>query len=169
MDRQAILDELDQARRSFRSLVTTASVEDLRRPSSGTRWTNRELLFHMLFGYLLMPALLLLARVFGHLPPRVSRPFARLLNAGTVPFNFVNYAGSWIGGRLLRPVTMVRTFDRVTTRLGQRLLRESGGSLARGMHYPARWDPFFKDFMTVADLYHYPTQHFDFHREQLSL
>ncbi|MET9856811.1 hypothetical protein ABZY57_28240 [Streptomyces sp. NPDC006450] len=32
-----------------------------------------------------------------------------------------------------------------------------------------RRDPFFKDFMTLADLYRYPTQHFDFHRRQLTL
>jgi hypothetical protein len=37
------------------------------------------------------------------------------------------------------------------------------------MYYPVRWDPFFKDFMTVADIYHYPTQHFDFHQRQLTL
>ena len=32
-----------------------------------------------------------------------------------------------------------------------------------------RWDLFFKDFMTLADLYHYPTKHFDFHQRQLTL
>ena len=30
----------------------------------------------------------------------------------------------------------------------------------RGMHYPVRWDPFLRGFMTLADIYHYPTQHF---------
>ena len=37
------------------------------------------------------------------------------------------------------------------------------------MHYPVRWDPFFKEFMTIADIYHFPTQHFGFHRRQLTL
>jgi hypothetical protein len=37
------------------------------------------------------------------------------------------------------------------------------------MHYPVRWDPFFQDFMTLADICHYPTQHFNFHRRQLTL
>jgi hypothetical protein len=41
--------------------------------------------------------------------------------------------------------------------------------LERGMHYPTRWDPFFKDYMTLADVYLFPTQHFDFHRRQLTL
>ena len=31
------------------------------------------------------------------------------------------------------------------------------------------WDPFFADYMTLADIYHYPTQHFRFHQRQLTL
>jgi hypothetical protein len=37
------------------------------------------------------------------------------------------------------------------------------------MPYPTRWDPFFREFMTLADLYRFPTQHFDFHHAQLTL
>jgi hypothetical protein len=37
------------------------------------------------------------------------------------------------------------------------------------MHYPTRWDPFFQDRMTLADVYRFPTQHYDFHRRQLTL
>ena len=37
------------------------------------------------------------------------------------------------------------------------------------MHYPTRWDPFFADYMTLADLYRFPTQHFEFHQAQLTL
>ena len=36
------------------------------------------------------------------------------------------------------------------------------------MSFPTRWDPFFTPTMTLAEVYHYPTQHFDFHRGQLS-
>jgi hypothetical protein len=39
----------------------------------------------------------------------------------------------------------------------------------RAVHYPTRWDPFFTDDMTLADLYAFPTRHFDFHRRQLTL
>ena len=35
------------------------------------------------------------------------------------------------------------------------------------MHFPVGWDPFFKDVMTLADVYHFGTQHFDYHRAQL--
>jgi hypothetical protein len=37
------------------------------------------------------------------------------------------------------------------------------------MYYPTCWDPFFKEYMTLADVYRFPTQHFDFHRRQLTL
>jgi hypothetical protein len=38
-----------------------------------------------------------------------------------------------------------------------------------GMHCPTRWDPFFTGYMTLADLFRYPTRHYDFHRRQLTL
>ena len=37
------------------------------------------------------------------------------------------------------------------------------------MHFPTRWDPFFKDYMTLEDVYRYPGQHFDFHKRQLTV
>ena len=57
MDKQAVHDELDRARRDFHELLARADAAALRAPSDGTRWTNRQLLFHMLFGYLIVRAL----------------------------------------------------------------------------------------------------------------
>ncbi len=37
------------------------------------------------------------------------------------------------------------------------------------MHFPTRWDPFFQDHMTLADVYRFAGQHFDFHARQLTL
>jgi len=64
---------------------------------------------------------------------------------------------------------MGATFDRVVASLGHRLAAETASALARGMHYPVRREPFFKDFMTPADIDRYPTQHFDFHPRRLTL
>jgi hypothetical protein len=36
------------------------------------------------------------------------------------------------------------------------------------MHFPVGWDPYFKDVMTVADVYDFPTQHYGHHRRQLT-
>ncbi|WP_405931547.1 DinB family protein [Streptomyces sp. NBC_00827] len=169
VDRQAIHTELEHARTEFHALLDTATEAELAKPTDGTRWTNEQLLFHMLFGYFLMLPLLVLMRVFGRLPRWAGRGFARLLNAGTRPFDVVNYLGPLGGARVFGRRRMGAAFDRVSVWLHRRLDAESESGFALGMHYPARWDPFFHEFMTVADLYRYPTQHFDFHRRQLTL
>lgn len=169
MDRTPVHEELERVRADFHHLVESADNAVLRRPSNGTRWSNRELLFHMLLGYLIIRALLGLVRVFGRLPPRASRTYATLLNAVTRPFDEVNFLGSYAAGRTVSPARMVVMFDHVVDKLHRRLDAETDADLARGMHYPTRWDPFFKDYMTLADVYHFPTQHYDFHREQLTL
>ena len=37
------------------------------------------------------------------------------------------------------------------------------------MYYLTRWDPYFREYMTLADVYRYPGQHYDHHRRQLTL
>ena len=37
------------------------------------------------------------------------------------------------------------------------------------MYYPTSWDPFFAEYMTLAQIYRYPTQHFRYHQRQLTL
>jgi hypothetical protein len=37
------------------------------------------------------------------------------------------------------------------------------------MYYPTRWDPHFREYMTLADVYRYPGQHYDHHHRQLTL
>jgi hypothetical protein len=37
------------------------------------------------------------------------------------------------------------------------------------MHMPTGWDPYFTPTMSVLDVYHFGTQHFDHHRRQLTL
>lgn len=169
MDRSAVHDEIDRARASFHELLDGASDADLRRPSDGTRWNNKQLLFHMLLGYLIVPALRRVVVTFDRLPPAVGRRFAQALNAVTVPFDAVNYAGAWLAGSVLPRRALNMLFDRVIVSLHQRLDAETDDNLARSMRFPTRWDPFFRDQMTLAEVYHFPTQHFDFHRDQLTL
>ena len=107
IDRQAVHAELESARAVFAELVARAGPRDLRRASDGTRWTNRQLLFHMLFGYLIVRALLPLVRVFGRLPDQYSRRYAAVLNAGTRPFHTVNYLGSCCGALTFRGPRLV--------------------------------------------------------------
>jgi len=168
-DRQAISAEMERARQDFHHLLDHATPADLRRPSDGTKWTNEQLLFHMLFGYLIVQALLVLVRIFSRLPDRASTTFARLLDAARKPFHLINYAGSRIGARIIPRARMGKVLDRVIAALRRRLDREDDTGLRTGMHYPTSWDPYFADYMSRYDLYRYPTQHFDHHRRQLTL
>lgn len=146
-----------------------AAPEALRRRSAGTRWSNEELLYHMVFGYTVVLALLPLVRIFGRLPVSINRGFARLLNAGTAPFDAVNYWGSKGGALIFNRRRMAAKLHRLTSALERRLRRETDSGLGRRMYFPTRWDPFFKETMTLADVYAYPVAHFDFHAAQLSL
>jgi len=168
-DKELVHAELDRARDDFRWLLDQASEADLARPTNGTRWDNEQLLFHMLFGYMIVRRLLGLVRLFGRLPVGASRGYARLLDAGSRPFDLINYLGPCAAVHIYGHRRIAAKLDRVIASLHRRLDQETSADLARGMYYPARWDPFFDDYMTLADIYRYPTQHYDFHRRQLTL
>jgi hypothetical protein len=169
LDRAPVHDEMERARIEFKDLVGPATPIDLRRRSNGTRWTNRQLLFHMLFGYLIVRTLMPLVHAFGQRPASWSRRFAAILNACQWPFHLINYIGSCGGGQLLSTSTMIRLMDRTIHSLQSKLLAETDENLALTMHFPTAWDPYFRDIMSVFDVYHYGTQHFDHHRKQLTL
>jgi hypothetical protein len=88
MDARDIDADLERVAADFHHLLDSATRAELRAPTNGTRWTNQQPLFHMLFGVLVVP----------------------------------------IG-----------------------------------------CDPYFKDVMTGAELYAYPTQHYDHHRRPLTM
>jgi DinB superfamily len=168
MDRRDIDAELERITADFHLLLDSAAPAELRRPTNGTKWTNKQLLFHMLFGFILVRVLLPLVKGFGRLPPVVSRGFAATLNAGTRPFHVINYLSALPGGAVLGSRAMARLMDSTIGHLRDRLARESQRTLALAMHFPVGWDPYFKEIMTVAEIYHYPTQHYDHHRRQLT-
>ncbi len=168
-DRDDIAEDLERARIEFHRLVDLAGPEDWSRATSGTRWTNEQLLFHMVFGYMVVQRLLVLVRIFSRLPDPVSRTFANILDAATKPFHIINYYGSCAAALFYNRRRMGAKLDRVIAALQRTLARENEADFVHGMRYPPRWDPFFGDFMTLEDLYLYPGRHFDFHAHQLTL
>lgn len=169
VDRVALRDGLERNRATFHELLNRATPADLARVTDGTKWTNEQLLFHMLFGFLIVRALLPVMRIVSRLPRPAARGFARTLDATSRPFDTINYWGSCLGARIINHRRMGRRFDAVIDSLERHLERDRETELHRSMPYPARWDPYFTQVMTRADLYRYGTQHFDHHREQLTL
>jgi hypothetical protein len=93
----------------------------------------------MLFGYLVVRALLVLVHIFRLLPDVTSKTFARLLDSARRPFHLINYLGSCAGALIIPPRRMPAMLDHVIAALQKHLQRETGSALRRGMHYPTTW------------------------------
>jgi hypothetical protein len=167
VDRSVIAREMEQALARLHALLAAADAGDLRRRSDGTRWTNEQLLYHMVFGYLIVRTLLPLVRVVSRLPPSVGRGWAALLNSTSRPFHVINYWGSVGGARVFNHARMGSLADRTIAALQRNLARETEASLHRGMPFPPDWDPYFR-YLTLAEVYRYATRHFEHHRRQLT-
>jgi hypothetical protein len=169
VDRAAIVSSLNGCRDDLHRLLTVATPAALRGPSEGTRWTNEQLLFHMVFGFLIVRRLLPLVRLMPVLPSWVGRSFAWLLDAGRAPFHWVNYAGSCGGALVFNHARMGRLCDHTIDHLIASLAQEPEERLGRGMPFPTTWDPYFEPHMTLAEVYAYPALHYAHHRKQLTL
>ncbi len=167
--KDAIRAELEATRAAFHALSRSLSAADRKRQSTNPAWTNGEVLFHITLAFLLLPALMWFVRFFGRLPKAWSKPFATLLNRSTPIFNRLNALGPHIGGRIYRGDRLDRKYDRVHTHIVRLLDVIPNTELLRGMYYPDKWDGLFHPYMTIADLFRYPTIHFRFHRDQLAL
>lgn len=168
-DRDAIAAELTRCCRDLHELLAEATPTGLRARSNGTRWSNEQLLFHMVFGFLVVRRLLPLVRLMGRLPAPVGRTFARLLDAAAAPFHLVNFLGSCAGATVFNARRMGRLCDRTVAALIAKLASEPEPVLLKGMPFPVRWDPYFTSFMTLRNVYRYPVLHYRHHRAQLTL
>jgi hypothetical protein len=137
VNRAALAADLERARVQFHRLLAEAERENAwRQPTRGTRWTNEQLLFHMVFGYMIVQRLRILVRVLGRLPHPVSRVFASVLNAVTRPFHTINCYGSCAAALVYNRRRMGAKLDRVIAALQRELDREHDEAFRRGMHYP---------------------------------
>ena len=77
----------------------------------------------MLFGYMVVRALLPLLKLINRLPDS-GRVFAAALSAATTPFDIINYWGSRAASRVYSPQRMGSKFDAVSAALERRLAAE---------------------------------------------
>lgn len=153
----------------FDTLTSGGSVGALDAPSEGTRWTNRELLFHMWFGQRIARVFIPMIGGFSRLPSPVSRQYARLLTALSRPYGWVNYAGSVAGARVGGLARARRWMANDTAAIVRWADAASEEELARGMSVPAGWDPYFAPWMSRRDLLEWAPKHYRHHRAQLTI
>lgn len=160
--------EFESTRAVFHALLDSLSENDLHRQSRNPGWTNGEILAHMTFGFIVLNALLPMTRLWGRLPTWTSKLFAGLLNAFTVPFNWINALGARLQARVFTYRRIGAVYDWVYFSLMKQIRSIKEEEWERGMHYPTRWDSNFSDFMTIEKLFHYPVIHFHFHLDQIA-
>ena len=159
--------ELEAAREEFHAMVAGVSERGWNEPSHNPGWTNGQVLFHVLLGFILVLPLARLLVLFGHLPRVFGRAFAGMLDISAPLFHRINALGPRAGARILGRHGVLRRFDRVHRAILIRLDRVRPGQWALTMHYPTRWDPRFPSQMRLEDLFMYPVTHLRHHRRQL--
>jgi len=166
--KQEICTELETARTKFHSLLNSFSEQDFQKQSLNSGWTNGEILAHMTFGFIIINVLLPMARLWGKLPKSSSKQFARLLNALTGPFNWINALGARGQGKFFTRRRIGGIYDQTYFSLLKKVDSIKDNEWERGMYYPTKWDSNFDEFMTLEKLFHYPVTHFNFHVTQIS-
>ncbi|SDL55460.1 DinB family protein [Tessaracoccus oleiagri] len=166
---EGTLTALRRVGEDYAFLVGAATPDELLGPTRGTRWTNRELLFHMWFGQHLVRVFIPLFGGFARLPRPVSVGYARLLEAATRPYHWVNFAGPVAGVRAVRLRRAASWMAADTDWLLRWARSASDAQLAAGMAVPAKWDPYFRPWMSRADVLDWAPRHYAHHRAQLTL
>ena len=165
---ESIRIELESTRSAFHALLDSLSEEDLHRQSLNPGWTNGEILAHMTFGFMIVNVLLPMAGLWGRLPKSTSKWFAWLLNAFTVPFNWINALGARGQVKFFTRKRIGKIYDQTYFSLLKKINSIKDDEWERGMYYPTKWDSNFSEFMTLEKLFHYPVTHFNFHLHQIA-
>jgi hypothetical protein len=168
ISKQVIRQDLVETRLMFHNLHDSFSEDGLRKSSHNPGWTNGEILFHMAFGFFLLPTLIPMVRFFGRLPKNVSKPLALVLNASTGLFNGINAIGPRAGGRFFCGASLGKAYDWANGRILHLLDAIEDDEWQRGMYYPQKWDSLFHEYMTLEQLFYYPIEHLRFHVKQLA-
>jgi hypothetical protein len=167
VNRDDLTEELREAQEDFHQLLDRAGQKDLRRRTNGTRWTNRQLLFHMMFGYIIVRTLMPLVHLLGRLG--WSRRFAATLNALHRPFHVINYLGSCGGGSTTVPPAHGRSDGHHHDRHPTEALRGDRRRPRTDHAFPRPLGPVLSTHDERGDVYQYGTEHYEHHRRQLTL
>jgi hypothetical protein len=99
--RRKLRDDLETAQQEFHEMMAMVPNEAWTAPSKNPGWTNGQLLFHILLGFILVRPLASLLVFSGHLPGSWSRVFAGLLDWSTPLFHRINAIGPRAAARIL--------------------------------------------------------------------
>ena len=161
--------DLEWIARDYAAILRSAHSEELDLPTNGTRWTNRQLLFHVLLGQRITRMVIVVMGVFSRLPPGASRLWSAGMSAATPLYHRINFLGPLVGARLVGSANLERQMESVTAQILRFQAKATPHDLHRGMTVASSWDPYFTDWMDRADVLAWAPKHYRHHRQQLTL
>lgn len=84
-------------------------------------------------------------------------------------YNWLNWLGGVVGGRLFTLTRMQRRMEIVKAKILACYYHAVPRDLGRGMTIPPAWDPYFSSWMNRAELMAWAPMHYRHHRGQLTL
>ena len=160
--------ELALAHCRFHKLLDSLSEVDWEARSRNPAWTNGQLVYHIMFAFMLIPSLFWMIKFWSKLPRSYARRFAQILDFTTPVFNRINALGPRGQASIFGRKRAGTIFDYIYRSILKKVDSLRVDQWAAGMHYPRRWDPTFGDFMTFEALFKYPPAHLEHHLSQLS-
>ena len=154
--REPIRDELEATKERFHHLLQSISTDEFDRPSTNPAWTVAQVLFHMSVALRYLPSDIALIRRSGRIP----KPPAFLFHTFNV------WLARW-GARKATHDSLAEQYDEAHARTIKALESIHVQEWQKGADYPG-WDPMLDGRVTIEDLFHYPTRHFEAHAQEIS-
>jgi hypothetical protein len=156
--------ELEKSRAEFHATLNSMTLDTWNKQSRNPAWTNGEVMFHIMFAYMLIPRLWWILKFFTHLPKSYSKVFAAILTFFTPLYHFANKNGPRGGAKIYKLQKLGKKYDKVHKSILRKLNSMKPEDFELGMYYPQGWDKNnFKEYMTMEDLFLWSTLHFKYH------
>jgi len=153
--REEIRAELEATRQAYHTLLNSLTEEDWKKPSGNPAWSVGQVMVHMTFAPRMLPADVGLIQRGGWMP-KLPAFFFNWANVLMTRWTARNQSAQSVGA------LYDAAHDRVLTLL--ETIQADEWSL--GKEYPD-WDPMLSGKVTIERLFHYLSEHFEAHAEQV--
>jgi hypothetical protein len=153
--REAIRKELETTKARFHQLLQSIPEGDLTRKSTNPAWTVAQVLYHMSVALRFLPSDIALIRRSGRMP----KPPAFVFHTFNV------WLARW-GARKASHDSLAAQYDQAHARTVEALESIEEDEWQKGADYPG-WDPMLEGHVTIEELFHYPTRHFEAHAQEI--
>ena len=153
--RESLRVELETTRQGFYALADSLSPEDWTKPTPNPAWNVGEMMFHIT-----------VAPRFLSEDLRMIRYLGRTLYPPGFIFHRFNKWYTRHGARQYTLATIKQAYDKAHARTLQALDSVGDDEWHKSARYPG-WDPMLSGTVTIEQLFHYVSRHFEAHAAEI--